>query len=210
VADVTSGDVGPRERLVGMRAENAGHSKSLLVLGGARSGKSSYAQKYAEASGLQPVLVATAQACDAEMAARIGRHAAERDARWSLVEEPLALAAALRAEARPDRILVVDCVTLWLSNLFLHELDPTAETEALAAAIASLEGTVIFVSNEVGCGIVPDNALARAFRDAQGALNQALAEACDSVVLMAAGLALRLKPAEPHALSRLDHVPETR
>ncbi len=170
-------------------------TKSLLVLGGARSGKSRYAQKLAEASGRQPVLIATAKAFDAEMAERIARHAQARDARWALVEEPVALTEALRREARADRIAVVDCVTLWLSNLLLQDADLAAATRHLAQSIAGLEGPVIFVSNEVGGGIVPDNALARAFRDAQGSLNQALAQACGAVVLMAAGLPLRLKPA---------------
>jgi adenosylcobinamide kinase/adenosylcobinamide-phosphate guanylyltransferase len=175
--------------------------RSLLVLGAARSGKSRYAQKSAEASGRQPVLIATAEARDAEMAARIARHAAERGERWTLVEEPLALAEALRREARKDRILVVDCATLWLSNLLLRgEALSAADAlpdaaEDLAQGIGRLAGPVIFVSNEVGAGIVPDNALARAFRDAQGRLNQRLAEACDAVVLVSAGLALRLKPA---------------
>lgn len=168
---------------------------SLLVLGGARSGKSGYAQRLAEGSGLAPVLIATAEACDAEMAARIARHAADRDPRWKVIEEPLELAATLGREARHDRILVVDCATLWLTNLFLRGQDPVAASDRLVASIAGLDGPVVFVSNEVGSGIVPDNALARAFRDAQGALNQALAAACDAVVLMTAGLALELKSA---------------
>jgi len=169
--------------------------RSLLVLGGARSGKSRYAQKLAEDSGRRPVLIATAEAHDAEMAERIARHAGARDARWGLVEEPLALAAALRREARADCILVVDCVTLWLSNLLLRDDDIPGAEQQLAQSIAGLAGPVIFVSNEVGGGIVPDNALARVFRDAQGRLNQTLAQACDAVVLVSAGLALRLKPA---------------
>lgn len=140
------------------------------------------------------MLIATAEAGDAEMAARIARHAAERDARWSVIEEPLELAATLRREAGPDRVLVVDCLTLWLSNLLLRDRDIGAATQALVATVASLEDPVFLVSNEVGSGIVPDNALARAFRDAQGSLNQALAEACDGVVLMTAGIALPLKP----------------
>jgi adenosylcobinamide kinase/adenosylcobinamide-phosphate guanylyltransferase len=107
----------------------------------------------------------------------------------------VALAAALRREARDDRILVVDCATLWLSNLLLRGDDLRAATEELAQIIGKLAGPVIFVSNEVGLGIVPENALARAFRDAQGWLNQALAEACDGVIFISAGLALRLKPA---------------
>jgi adenosylcobinamide kinase/adenosylcobinamide-phosphate guanylyltransferase len=170
-------------------------TKSLLVLGGARSGKSRYAQRLAEASGWHPVLIATAEAGDTEMTARVAHHAAARDARWALVEEPVALAAALGREARAGRIVVVDCVTLWLGKLFLSGLDPLAATQDLVDTVGKLEGPVIFVSNEVGGGIVPDNALARAFRDAQGLLNQALAEACESVVVIAAGLPLCLKPA---------------
>ncbi|MDQ6868152.1 MAG: bifunctional adenosylcobinamide kinase/adenosylcobinamide-phosphate guanylyltransferase [Pseudomonadota bacterium] len=168
---------------------------SLLVLGGARSGKSRYAQRLADASGLRPLLIATAQAHDAETAERIARHAAGRDPRWTLVEEPVALAEALRREARADRIVVVDCATLWLSNLLLRHDNLSAATQDLAQTVAGLAGPVIFVSNEVGCGIVPENALARAFRDAQGLLNQALAEACEAVVLVNAGTVLCLKPA---------------
>jgi adenosylcobinamide kinase / adenosylcobinamide-phosphate guanylyltransferase len=172
---------------------------SLLVLGGARSGKSRYAQRLAEASRRRPVLIATAQAHDAEMALRIAHHAALRDARWTLVEEPVALAVALRREARKDRIVVVDCATLWISNLLLKNDNLSDAIQNLAESVAGLAGPVIFVSNEVGCGIVPDNALARAFRDAQGLLNQALAEACEAVVLVNAGIALCLRPApEPN------------
>ncbi|HTV34684.1 MAG TPA: bifunctional adenosylcobinamide kinase/adenosylcobinamide-phosphate guanylyltransferase [Methylocella sp.] len=169
--------------------------RSLLILGGARSGKSHYAQKLAEAAGLTSVLIATAEASDDEMAARIARHAADRDSRWQLIEQPIALAPTLRREARLDRILVVDCVTLWLANLFQTEAEIEPVTAELVETISVLKGPVIFVSNEVGGGIVPDNALARAFREAQGFLNQALAQACDSVVLVTAAIPLRLKPA---------------
>jgi adenosylcobinamide kinase / adenosylcobinamide-phosphate guanylyltransferase len=173
--------------------------RSLLVLGGARSGKSRYAQSLADASRLRPVLIATAEAHDAEMAVRIARHAALRGTRWALVEEPVALATALRREARADRIVVVDCTTLWLSNLLLKNYNLATATQELAQSVAQLAGPVIFVSNEVGAGIVPENALARNFRDAQGLLNQALAEACEAVVLVNAGIALCLKPApEPN------------
>jgi adenosylcobinamide kinase / adenosylcobinamide-phosphate guanylyltransferase len=173
--------------------------RSLLILGGARSGKSRYAQKLAETSGLRPLLIATAKAHDAEMGERIARHAASRDARWTLMEEPVALAGVLRREARKDRIVVVDCATLWLSNVLLKNDNLAAATQELAQSVAGLFGPVILVSNETGCGIVPENALARAFRDAQGRLNQALAEACDAVVSVNAGIALCLKPApEPN------------
>jgi adenosylcobinamide kinase/adenosylcobinamide-phosphate guanylyltransferase len=174
-------------------------AKSLLVLGGARSGKSRYAQNIAEGSGRTPVLIATAEAKDAEMAARIARHVSQRSKIWAVVEEPIALAAALRREAAPNRILLVDCATLWLSNLLLQSFDPATATRDLAETVKELEGPVILVSNEVGQGIVPENALARSFRDAQGFLNQALAEACDGVVLVAAGLPLRLKPSSAPA-----------
>ncbi|QBR71926.1 bifunctional adenosylcobinamide kinase/adenosylcobinamide-phosphate guanylyltransferase [Beijerinckiaceae bacterium] len=175
--------------------QNLGVSaKSLLVLGGARSGKSRYAQALAEGSSRHPVLIATAQALDAEMAERIARHAAMRNPRWRVVEEPIALTAALQREARADCILVVDCATLWLSNLLLQNDDLASATQHLADSVAKLAGPVIFVSNEVGQGIVPENALARSFRDAQGLLNQALAQACEVVVVINAGLALCLKP----------------
>ncbi|MGI8569246.1 MAG: bifunctional adenosylcobinamide kinase/adenosylcobinamide-phosphate guanylyltransferase [Methylocella sp.] len=179
---------------------------SLLVLGGARSGKSRYAQRLAEASDRHPVLIAMAEAHDAEMALRIARHAALRDARWVLVEEPAALAEALRREARKDRIVVVDCATLWLSNLLLKNDNLATATHELAQSVAGLSGPVIFVSNEVGAGIVPENALARTFRDAQGLLNQALAETCEAVVLLNAGIALCLKPS-PEPKFRFRRIP---
>jgi adenosylcobinamide kinase / adenosylcobinamide-phosphate guanylyltransferase len=169
-------------------------AKSLLVLGGARSGKSRYAQRLAETSRLRPVLIATAEACDAEMALRIKRHAAGRGAQWVVVEEPVALVEALWREARKDRIVVVDCMTFWLSNLMLGDGNVAAATQRLALSVAGLSGPVIFVSNEVGGGVVPQNSLARAFRDAQGDLNQALAEACEAVVSVSAGIAVQLKP----------------
>lgn len=168
---------------------------SLLVLGGARSGKSSFAQVQAEASGFDPVFIATAQAYDGEMEERIARHAASRDARWRLVEAPIDLAGALTAQAAVGRILLVDCMTLWLSNIMLREDDVDATTRSLIERVATLRGPAIFVSNEVGSGIVPDTALGRRFRDAQGRLNQGLARACDAVVHVTAGLPARLKPA---------------
>jgi adenosylcobinamide kinase / adenosylcobinamide-phosphate guanylyltransferase len=168
---------------------------SLLVIGAARSGKSSFAQKLAETSGKQPVLIATAQPHDAEMAARIDRHKAERSAAWRVLEEPHALGAALQRAAAPAAVVVVDCLTLWLSNVLLAGGDCDAEGDLLAGQIGALGGSVIFVSNEVGAGIVPDNDLSRRFRDVQGRLNQKLAAACDSVILVAAGLPLMLKPA---------------
>lgn len=166
-----------------------------LILGGARSGKSALALRRAAESGLAVVWIATAQALDAEMRGRIEHHRAERPAGWRTVEEPLALAAALRHAAGADTCVVVDCLTLWLTNLMLADDASLLETEvaALFAALPELPGHVILVANEVGLGIVPDNALARRFRDEAGRLNQALAALCDSVTFVAAGLPLALK-----------------
>lgn len=162
-----------------------------LVLGGARSGKTRWALRAAEASGLAPVMLATAEAGDAEMAERIARHRAERDARWRTVEAPLELAAALGALGPGDAV-VVDCLTLWLSNLMHAEADLAAAADGLEAALGA-PGTVWLVSNEVGWGVVPDNALARRFRDEAGRLHQRLAARADVVVLVVAGLPLWLK-----------------
>ncbi len=167
---------------------------SLLVLGGARSGKSRYAQSAAERSGLAPVFVATAQAWDEEMSARIRLHVAARDARWRKLDAPYALGEALVEAAGPETIVLVDCLTLWLSNLMLRGDEPEGATAELAAFVAQLAGPAIFVSNEVGAGIVPDTVLGRRFRDAQGRLNQALASVCTTVVHVTAGLPIQLKP----------------
>ena len=164
-----------------------------FVLGGARSGKTRLALARAEASGLAPVYIATATAADAEMAARVAAHRAERGPGWTTLEEPLELAGALARAAAPKRILLVDCLTLWLSNLMFAERDIEAETAALVAALRQLAGPAILVSNEGGLGIVPENALARRFRDEQGRLNQAVAAAADRVTFVAAGLPLILK-----------------
>ncbi|MCJ2183969.1 bifunctional adenosylcobinamide kinase/adenosylcobinamide-phosphate guanylyltransferase [Novosphingobium sp. 1949] len=166
---------------------------SLLALGGARSGKSRYAQNRAEATGLVPVFIATAQGFDAEMRARIDRHRADRDAAWSTIEAPLALPEALATASAPDRVVLVDCLTLWTSNLLLAQEDIPAMTGQLVSALSAARGPVILVSNEVGWGIVPDNALARAFRDEAGRVNQRVAAAVDEVQLIVAGLPLALK-----------------
>lgn len=165
-----------------------------LVLGGARSGKSALAERMARAQGGSLAYIATAQAFDAEMAARIARHRADRGPGWTTIEAPFALPAAL-ASARPAACgaVVIDCLTLWLSNLMLADHDVETAGAALAGAIAAHPGPVIAVSNEVGLGIVPENALARRFRDAQGRLNQRMAAAADLVVFCAAGLPLVLK-----------------
>jgi len=164
-----------------------------LIIGGARSGKSALAERRAAESGLAVCYVATGQAGDGEMTARIAHHRARRPAHWRTVEEPLALAEALSKEAAPERCLIVDCLTLWLTNLLLG---PGLEEERtrLLEILPTLPGRVILVSNEVGCGIVPINELARRFADEQGRLNQQVAAVADRVTLVAAGLPLELKP----------------
>jgi len=161
-----------------------------LILGGVRSGKSARALALAEAPHL---FIATAEALDGEMRARIARHKAERGADWGLVEEPLDLANAVRANAAQGTTLVVDCLTLWLSNLIHHQRDVEAATGGLIAALAAVPGRVVLVSNEVGIGLVPMAALERDFRDAQGRLNQQIAAVADHVEFVAAGLPMVLK-----------------
>lgn len=163
-----------------------------LVLGGAASGKSSHAEALVTATGRPRVYIATAEAWDAEMAAKIGRHRAARGPAWRTLEAPRDLPAAL-ATVTPDEAVLIDCATLWLTNLMLADADlPAAET-ALLAALAACPAPVVIVSNEVGQGIVPDTALGRRFRNAQGALNQRLAARADTVVAVMAGLPLSLK-----------------
>jgi len=166
-----------------------------LILGGARSGKSALAERLACDSGREVVYVATGQAHDAEMAARIAHHRAQRPAHWHCIEEPLALAAVLRTQARADRCVLVDCLTLWLSNL-LSDVDPDRfgrERDALLQVLTGLPGDIVFVSNEVGLGIVPLGELSRRFVDEAGRLHQALGAHCERVIFVAAGLPLLLK-----------------
>jgi adenosylcobinamide kinase/adenosylcobinamide-phosphate guanylyltransferase len=164
-----------------------------LVLGGARSGKSRHAEALVESQPGSCIYLATAQAGDAEMVARIAAHRARRGERWTTVEEPLGLAAALGQACGPDRAVLVDCLTLWLSNLLGAGRDVVAEREGLLAALPGLAGPVVLVSNEVGQGVVPDNALARSFVDHAGRLHQDLAAAAQQVVFMTAGLPRELK-----------------
>jgi adenosylcobinamide kinase/adenosylcobinamide-phosphate guanylyltransferase len=170
-----------------------------LVLGGARSGKSAYAQSAAErlarARGVAPVLIATATAEDDEMAERIARHRAERAARWRTLEAPLDLAGAVAGLGAED-VAVVDCLTLWLSNAMAEPSGPAARLAALPSALAASKAALWVVSNEVGWGIVPDNALARAFRDRAGWLHQAVAAVADESVLVVAGQVLPLRRAD--------------
>lgn len=164
-----------------------------LVLGGARSGKSRHAQALAEAEGGPLVFIATAQSFDDEMRERIARHRADRGERWRTVEAPVALAEAVAAADAPGACVLVDCLTLWASNLLLGEEDWPARLDALVAALAAMRGRAILVSNEVGLGIVPDNALARRFRDLAGTINQRLAAAAGEVDLVVAGIVVPVK-----------------
>lgn len=171
-------------------------TRAVLVLGGARSGKSGFAERLAVESGLERLYVATAEARDAEMAERIARHRGDRSAGgWTTLEAPLALAETIAREAGAGRVVLVDCLTLWLSNVLLAGRDLAAECGALVAAVETAAGPLVLVSNEVGHGIVPETPLGRAFRDAQGRLNQDVARAASDVFLVAAGCPVRLKPA---------------
>jgi len=166
-----------------------------LILGGVRSGKSALAEQRALASGLRVTYVATATAGDTEMAARIERHQSERPAGWELIEEPIALAEALRQSAAPDRCLLVDCLTLWLNNLlgFASEAEFQQQRQALLDLLPQLPGHIILVSNEINMGVVPMGELSRRFCDEAGWLHQALAPICQRVTLTVAGLPLVLK-----------------
>ena len=172
-------------------------ARSVLVLGGARSGKSAYAQRLAEAGSAERLFLATAEAGDAEMADRIARHQETRGEGWTTREEPLDLVEALAAEARPGRIVLVDCLTLWVTNLMFSGRDVEAEVARLATAVGALAGPAILVSNEVGLALVPETRLGRDFRDLQGRANAAVARAADAVVFLAAGLPTLMKPAPP-------------
>jgi adenosylcobinamide kinase/adenosylcobinamide-phosphate guanylyltransferase len=170
-----------------------------LVLGGVRSGKSRYAAELAREQACPVTLIVTGTALDDEMAARIAAHRASRPAAWAVVEEPTRLAAALAAAAAPNRMVVVDCLTLWLTNLLCSD-DPDAlqrESGRVLEALPSLPGHCILVANEVGLGIIPVNALARRFTDETGVMHQRLAAICDRVVFMVAGLPLIAKSGAP-------------
>jgi len=177
-------------------------ARSVLVLGGARSGKSAYAQGLAEAAATERLYLATAEAGDSEMADRIARHRQARGDSWTTSEEPLDIVEALAAETRPGRVVLVDCLTLWVTNLMLSGRDVEAEVARLAQAIGSLAGPAVFVSNEVGLSVVPETRLGRDFRDVQGRANATVARAVAAVVFLAAGLPTLMKPA-PRLVWRL-------
>jgi adenosylcobinamide kinase / adenosylcobinamide-phosphate guanylyltransferase len=171
----------------------AGLPAVTLVLGGARSGKSRHSERLIEAAGEGGTYCATAEAGDAEMAARIAAHRARRGSFWRTVEEPIALAGVIAAEARDNRPLLIDCLTMWLSNVLLAGRSPDEESASLCAALRLAAGPVVLVANEVGMGLVPETPLGRNFRDAAGWLNQEVAALADRVVFVAAGLPLALK-----------------
>lgn len=166
----------------------------MLITGGARSGKSAYAEALAAASGMEVVYIATAQALDAEMADRIARHRARRPREWRTVEAPLTLADTVRENADQNRCLLIDCLTLWLTNLL--SIEPSAaqaSRQDFLAALGEARGTVIVVTNEIGMGVVPLGELSRRFVDEMGRFNQAVAARADRVVLMVAGLPVSVK-----------------
>lgn len=177
-----------------------------FVIGGARSGKSAYAEQRAQESGKEVIYIATAQANDAEMQARIAHHRARREQAWHTVEEPLALGKAIARWGAPDRLILVDCLTVWMSNLLFSEaqdfpeigtiVPPERFHEERSSFLDAIEQTccdLVLVSNEVGMGIVPLGAVSRWFADEAGRLNQAVAARCERVALVAAGLPLKLK-----------------
>jgi adenosylcobinamide kinase / adenosylcobinamide-phosphate guanylyltransferase len=167
--------------------------RATFVLGGARSGKSSFAEGLIEASGMDAVYLATGRAWDDEMSERIAQHKQRRGGSWTTIEEPLDLVGVLQRECTGNRALLVDCLTLWLTNLMMSEKDIETETARLVAALRELKGAVVLVSNEVGLGIVPENRMARDFRDHAGRLHQAVAGAAAQVYFVAAGLPLKMK-----------------
>ncbi|MCV9960849.1 bifunctional adenosylcobinamide kinase/adenosylcobinamide-phosphate guanylyltransferase [Pararhizobium sp. BT-229] len=165
----------------------------ILVLGGARSGKSTFAEKLVTTSGLDMHYVATGRAWDGEMQARIAEHRDRRGPGWQTHEEPLHLTACLKAIDTPDRVILIDCLTLWVTNLMMENRDVAAEFDGLVAYLPHAKARLVFVSNEVGLGIVPENRMARDFRDHAGRLHQFIAEKSAEVYFIAAGLPLKMK-----------------
>ncbi|MEX3009938.1 bifunctional adenosylcobinamide kinase/adenosylcobinamide-phosphate guanylyltransferase [Hoeflea sp. TYP-13] len=168
-------------------------SGTTFVLGGARSGKSAHAERLIIDSGLEAVYVATGRSFDQEMDERIRQHKQRRGGSWRTIEEPLALVDVLQEQSGEDRAVLVDCLTLWVTNLMMEERDVDAEALQLADCLGGLGGAIVLVSNEVGLGIVPENRMAREFRDHAGRLHQMIAEKADEVYLIAAGLPLKMK-----------------
>ncbi len=165
----------------------------ILVLGGARSGKSGFAERLLRDSKIERTYLATASAGDEEMKARIAHHREARGEKWHTVEEPLFIVDAMRRETGEGRAVLVDCLTLWLSNLFMDARNVEREIEQLVLFLQETPRNIVLVSNEIGLGLVPETKLGRDFRDAQGRLNQKVAAAVSTVVFVAAGLPLYLK-----------------
>ncbi len=172
---------------------SAADGHCVFVLGGARSGKSRHAETLAEVSGLERHYVATGRAFDDEMRERITLHRESRGGLWTTHEEPVDLAGVLRRIDAPDRVVLVDCLTLWVTNLMLDECDVAAESAHLVSILPTLQARLILVSNEVGLGIVPENRMAREFRDHAGRLHQMVAAVATEVYFVAAGLPLKMK-----------------
>lgn len=164
-----------------------------LVLGGARSGKSHHAEDLIHLAAPPWIYVATAEALDDEMRERIAHHRTERDGRWQTIEEPLHLSEVIIAHSATRHPILVDCLTLWLSNTMIADRGVADASDRLISALEQAAGPIVVVSNEVGLGIVPDTPLGRRFRDAQGQLNQRIATIADRVVMMVAGLPMNLK-----------------
>ena len=165
-----------------------------FILGGARSGKSRFALEFGEDLSEERVFVATAQGLDEGMRERIGRHRADRDASWRTVEEFVEIWDVIERECREGRVVVLDCLTLWLNNLMLFERDVGADIERLVSVLeGGVEGQLVLVSNEIGLGLVPDSDLGREFRDVHGRMNQCVAAVCDRVLFMVAGLPVVVK-----------------
>ncbi|MBL8593503.1 MAG: bifunctional adenosylcobinamide kinase/adenosylcobinamide-phosphate guanylyltransferase [Devosia sp.] len=172
----------------------------VLVLGGARSGKTGFAERLAMRAGLRPAYLATAEALDAEMRERVASHKQQRAQAFATIEEPLRLSAAITEAAKSHDAILVDCLTLWITNLIVaNENVAAAVDELLATLMATTSARVILVSNEVGLGIVPDNAMARMFRDLAGSAHQRIAEICDDAYFVVAGLPMVLKGKAPEA-----------
>jgi adenosylcobinamide kinase/adenosylcobinamide-phosphate guanylyltransferase len=168
----------------------------VLVLGGARSGKTGFAERLAIGSGTSPVYLATAEALDAEMSERVATHRRAREGRFTTIEEPIELSIAIIKAAKSHDVILVDCLTLWITNLLIGGHDVAALVDELGETLALVsQAKVILVSNEVGLGIVPDNAMARNFRDLAGSAHQRLAEICAEVYFVAAGLPMMMKGA---------------
>lgn len=173
-------------------------SRHVLVLGGARSGKTAFAESLAMRSGSKPVYLATAEVLDAEMRDRVASHQAGRAGQFATLEEPLAVAEAIMVATKKHDVILIDCLTLWITNLLVANRDVAKNVGELGEIMKQIDtARIIMVSNEVGLGIVPDNAMARTFRDLAGSAHQRLAEICDDVYFIAAGLPMTLKGEAP-------------